>query len=84
MLSVNRWAIYCHFFGVAVNPRFLLSIRATKKRRISANMNTIYCHFSRPNEAEQEPFQAADRISNQRKFTGGKLWITEAENPSGI
>ena len=40
-------------------------------------MNTIYCHFSRPNEAEQEPFQAADRISNQRKFTGGKLWITE-------
>lgn len=40
-------------------------------------MNTIYCHISRPNEAEQEPFQAADRISNQRKFTGGKLWITE-------
>ena len=77
MLSVNRWVIYCHFFGVAVNPRFFLSIRATKKRRISANMNTIYCHFSRPNEAEQEPFQAADRISNQRKFTGGKLWITE-------
>ena len=40
-------------------------------------MNTIYCHFSRPNEAEQEPFQATDRTSNQRKFTGGKLWITE-------
>ena len=40
-------------------------------------MNTIYCHFSRPNEAEQEPFQAADRTNNQRKFTGDKLWITE-------
>ena len=40
-------------------------------------MNTIYCHFSRPNEAEKEAFQAADRTSNQRKFTGDKLWITE-------
>lgn len=40
-------------------------------------MNTIYCHFSRPNEAEKGAFQAADRTSNQRKFTGDKLWITE-------
>lgn len=40
-------------------------------------MNTIYCHFSRPNEAEQEPFQAADKTKDPRKFTGDKLWITE-------
>ena len=77
MLSVNRWAIYCHFFGVAVNPRFLLSIRATKKRRISANMNTIYCHFSRPCEVKKRPFQSADKTNDPRKFTGDKLWITE-------
>ena len=77
MPSVNRRVIYCHFFVVAVNHRFFLSIRATKIRRISAKMNTIYCHFSRPNEVGKRPFQAADRTSNQRKFTGDKLWITE-------
>ena len=40
-------------------------------------MNTIYCHFSRPNEAEKRAFQAADRTNDPRKFTGDKLWITE-------
>ena len=77
MSSVNRWAIYCHFFGVAVNHRFFLSIRATKIRRISAKMNTIYCHFSRPCEVKKRPFQSADKTNDPRKFTGDKLWITE-------
>ena len=40
-------------------------------------MNTIYCHFSKPCEVRKRPFQAADRTSNERKFTGDKLWITE-------
>ena len=40
-------------------------------------MNTIYCHFSRHSKAGKGPFQAADRKSNQRKFTGDTLWITE-------
>lgn len=77
MSSVNRWVIYCHFFGVAVNPRFLLSFRAAKKRRISANMNTIYCHFSRPSKAGKGPFQATDKTNDPRRFTGDKQWITE-------
>ena len=72
MLSVNRRAIYCYFFGVAVNHRFFLSIQATKKGRISANMNTIYCHFPRPNEAEKKPFQAADKTNDPRRFAGDK------------
>lgn len=77
MSSVNRWAIYCHFFGVAVNHRFFLSIRATKIRRISAKMNTIYCHFSRSSKAGKGPFQAADKTNDPRRFTGDKQWITE-------
>ena len=49
MPSVNRWAIYCHFFGVAVNPRFFLPIFTTKVACFSAHMRTFYCHFSSPN-----------------------------------
>ena len=40
-------------------------------------MNTIYCHFSRPCEVKKRPVQSADKTNDPRKFTGGKLWITE-------
>ena len=46
MPSANRWAIYCHFFGVAVNPHFFLPIFTTKGACFSANMRTFYCYFS--------------------------------------
>ena len=77
MPSANRWAIYCHFFGVAVNPHFFLSNQATKKRRISVIMNTIYCQFFKPCETKKWPFQEANKTNDQRKFTRNKLRITE-------
>ena len=40
-------------------------------------MNTIYCHFSKPNEVGKRPFEVADKTNDPRKFTGDKLWITE-------
>lgn len=58
MPSANRWAIYCHFFGVAVNPHFFLPISATKGACFSANMCTFYCYFSGPNGTGNSPFWA--------------------------
>lgn len=40
-------------------------------------MDAIYCHFFKPCKTEKGPFQAASMISNPRKFTRNKLWITE-------
>ena len=75
--SVNRWAIYCHFFGVAVNSRLFLSISAMSGRRISANMDAIYCQFCWLNETGNESIRAAEKPRNPQKFTGNKLRITK-------
>ena len=48
MASVNRWAIYCHFYRVAVNPCFPLPDRKTRTRSFSANMEIIPATIMRP------------------------------------
>ena len=75
MSSVNRWAIYCHFFGLAVNPRFFLPIFTTKGACFSANTYTIYCHFSSPNGTGNGLFWVSTG-PGPTKFPGNKLKVT--------
>ena len=66
----NRWAIYCHFFGVAVNPRIFLPIQAKKGACFSANMRTFYSYISNPNRTGNSPFGVIDTIRNPRSLRG--------------
>ena len=68
MPSANRWAVYCHFFGVAVNPRFFLPIFTTKGACFSANMRTFYCYFSSLNGTGNGPFWAPIRRDSHEVY----------------
>ena len=72
MPSANRWAIYCHFFGVTVNPRFFLPIFTTKGACFSANMRMFYCYFSSPNGTGNGLFGHPPSEA-PTKFPGNKL-----------
>ena len=77
MASVNRWAIYCHYYGVAVNPRFSLSDHETQRRRFSVNIELNPVTILNPNGTGNGLFWALATKKDPRKDPRNPLGITE-------
>ena len=69
MASVNRWVIYCHFYGVAVNPRLSMSNRETQRRRFSVNMEQIPVTLMSSNRTRNGLFGIRATKKSSRKNT---------------